>query len=325
MLALNCRAASLFATAASALLLVSCGGSSNDTPAPVPLFSTTVVVGSSITYVGNRWGLPNDRDPICFPVPPYAGTSTASNGPLYVQTVAARYGSPMVASRAGGFNYAYNGAETGVIPTDTVPDNVPNMQMQTEQFLQRVGYQANPQHLYVVDGGAFGNNVRRVLELVGANPSLATTLPTQAVQAAAADIFAVVTRLYAAGARHVVVTNVSNVGAAPGVGAFGAQAVQLAGGMSVGFNGALASQVIPGLRGASPGLNVYYVDLAAVEAGLATNPNFTNLQAPCYPFFSAPSAPICANPGQYKWWDELHPTAAVHSIIANRVIATIGL
>ena len=94
--------------------------------------------------------------------------------------------------------------------------------------------------------------------------------------------------------------------------------------MSVGYNGALAAQVIPGLRGANPGLNIYYVDLAAIEAGLATNPNFTNLQAPCYPFFSAPSAPICASPGQYKWWDELHPSAAVHALIADRAIAAIG-
>jgi outer membrane lipase/esterase len=316
--------ARLLAASAAALLLASCGGSSTDTPAPVPLFSTTVVFGSSIVDTGNRCGLPNDRDPLCFPVPPYVGASSASNGPLYVQAVAARYGSPLVASRSGGFNFGYNGAETGVIPTDTVPDNVPNMQIQTEQFLQRVGYQANPQHLYIVDGAAFGNNVRRVLELVGANPSLAATLPTQAVQAAAADIFGVVTRLYAAGARHVVVTNVSNVGAAPAVAGLGASAVQLAGGMSVGYNGALASQVIPGLRGANPGLNIYYVDLVAVEAGLASDPNFTNLQAPCYPFFSAPSAPICANPGQYKWWDELHPSAAVHAIIADRAIAAIG-
>jgi phospholipase/lecithinase/hemolysin len=316
------HAARLLAASAAALLLASCGGSSTDTPEAAPLFQTTVVVGSSVVDTGNRCGVA--ADPLCFPTPPYAGRSTASNGSLYVQTVAARYGTPLVASSAGGFNYGTGGATTGTVPTDTVAQKIPNMNVQLEQFLQRVGYQANPQHLYIVDGAAFGNNVRRVLELLGANPALAATLPTQAVQAAAADIFGVVTRLYAAGARHVVVTNVSNVGAAPAIAGLGASAIQLAGGMSVGYNGALAAQVIPGLRGANPGLNIYYVDLAAVEAGLATNPNFTNLQAPCYPFFSAPAAPICANPGQYKWWDELHPSAAVHALIADRAIAAIG-
>jgi len=327
MLALNRRAASLFAIAASALLLVSCGGSSNDTPTPVPLFSTTVVVGSSVTDTGNRCGLPNDRDPLCFPVPPYASTGTASNGPLYNQILAARYGSPMVASRAGGFNYAYNGAETGVIPTDTVPDNVPNMQMQTEQFLARVGYQANPQYLYIVDGGSFGNNVRRVLELVSANPALAATLPAQATSQAAADLYSVVVRLYSAGARHILLTNVNNLATVPGIAGFGPLAIQLASGMSAGFNGAMAAQVVPGLRAASPGLNLYYLDLNQLVVEISANPasfGFTNLQLPCYPFFSAPSAPVCATPNSYLWWDELHPSAAMHSAIAQRAVAVIG-
>ena len=102
MSALNRNAARLLAAAAAALLLASCGGS--DTPAPAPLFSTVVVVGSSVVDTGNRCGLPNDPDPVCFPVPPYAGRSTASNGPLYDQLLAARYGRPLVASRSGGFN-----------------------------------------------------------------------------------------------------------------------------------------------------------------------------------------------------------------------------
>ena len=293
-----------------------------------PLFSTVAVVGSSIADTGNRCGLPNDPDPTCFPAPPYAGKSTASNGPLYDQILATRYGSPLVASRSGGFNYAYGGARTGVIPGDTVTHAVPNLQIQTEQLLSRVGYQANPQYLYIVDGAAFGNNVRRVLELVGANPALAATLPAQATQQAAADIFNVVLRLYAAGARHVVLTNVSNVGAAPGVAGLGAAAIQLGTGMSAGYNGALATQVVPGLRASASGLKVYYVDLNQLFSDITANPagfGITNVQAPCYPFFSVPNAPVCAAPSAYTWWDELHPTATVHSLIAQRAVAAIGL
>ena len=141
------------AAAAIALLLVSCGGS-NDSPAPVPLFQTTVVVGASGTDNGNRCGLA--ADPLCFPTPAYAGTSTAANGPLFDEILAARYGNPLVASSKGGFNYAIGGATTGVIPTDTVPQKIPHMQLQVESFLQRVGFQANPQYLYIVDGTTFG-------------------------------------------------------------------------------------------------------------------------------------------------------------------------
>lgn len=319
------HAVRLLSAAAVSLLLISCGGSEDDTPAPAPLFQTTVVLGSSVVDIGNRCGLA--ADPLCFPTPAYAGPSTASNGPLFVQTVAARYGAPLRASSAGGFNYGIGGARTGVIPGDPVTATVPNMQIQVDQFLQRVGFQANPQHLYIVDGAALGNNVRRVLELVSATPALAATLPTQAVQQAAADIFNIVTRLYAAGARHIVLANSINVGLIPAIAGSGPLAVQLGTAMSAGFNGALATQVVPGLRAASPGLNLYYVDLGALSAEIAASPaNFglTNIQMPCYPFFSAPAAPVCATPTQYLWWDELHPTAAVHAIAAQRVIAAIG-
>lgn len=325
MFSLTRNAARLLAASAAALLLASCGGSDNDTPEPVPLFSTTVVVGSSVTDTGNRCGLA--ADPLCFPVPPYAGQSAASNGALYAQIVAARYGGTLRASSASGTNFSVGGATTGPIPTDTTPQAVPSMLAQTEQFLQRVGFQANPQHLYIVDGAALGNNVRRVLAMIQANPALAATLPTQAVTQAATDVFNIVTRLYAAGARHVVVTNSINLALVPGIAGAGASAIQLATGMSAGYNGALATQVIPGLRAASPGLNLYFVDLGTLSAEIAANPagfGLTNVQMPCYPFFSAPAAPVCASPNTYLWWDELHPTAAVHAIAAERVIAAIG-
>jgi outer membrane lipase/esterase len=184
------RTARYMAAIAAAIFLVSCGGD-NDTPAALPLFSTTVVVGASGTDIGNRCGVAANS--LCFPAPPYAGHSTASNGPLFVQTVAARYGMTLTASSAGGFNYAIGGATTGVIPTDTTPQTINNMQIQLEQLLQRVGFQVNPQFLVVVDGSTFGNNIRRVLEMVSANPALAATLPTATVTQAATDIFNVVT------------------------------------------------------------------------------------------------------------------------------------
>ncbi len=46
------------------------------------------------------------------------------------------------------------------------------MQVQLEQYLQRNGFLVNPQNLVIVDGTTFGNNVRRVLELISANPAM---------------------------------------------------------------------------------------------------------------------------------------------------------
>ena len=146
------HAARFLAAVAAALILVSCGGS-DDTPAPPPFASTVAVLGASGADIGNRCG---SADPLCFPVPPYAGPSTAANGKLYPQLVAERFGVTLVASSAGGTDFAIGGATTGVIPTDTVAQKLPNMQVQLEQYLQRNGYLVNPQHLVIVDGTTFG-------------------------------------------------------------------------------------------------------------------------------------------------------------------------
>jgi phospholipase/lecithinase/hemolysin len=305
------------------LFLISCGGS-DDTPAPPPFASTVAVIGASGADIGNRCG---SADPLCFPVPPYAGTSTAANGKLYPQLVAEKYGAPLVTSSLGGTNFAMGGATTGVIPTDTVAQKLPNMQLQLEQYLQRSAFTVNPQTLVIVDGTAFGNNVRRVLELISATPAAAATLPTAAVTQAATDIGNLLNRLYAAGARNILLANATNMGLHPAVAALGAQAIALGTGMSSGYNGGLAAQVIPGTRAVSPGLNIYLVDFGALSNQMNADPasfGLTNTTAPCYPFFSAPTAPVCATPGTYMFWDELHPSAAVHSVGAQRAITAIG-
>ena len=318
------NAARVLAAAAVSLLLISCGGD-DDTPEPVPLFSTVAVVGGSGTDTGNR--CVNQADPLCFPVPPYAGASTAANGQLVNQILAARYGSPMVASSAGGFNFAIGGAMTGIVPTDTVAQKNPSLQLQTEALLQRVGFQANPQFLYIVDGSAFGNNIRRVLELVSANPALlapTSTFTQDVVRQAATDIGNVITRLYAGGARHVLLLNSSNLGLHPAVPSAGKP---LATGLATAYNGALATQVVPGLKASSPGLNIYLADVGKLSNDIVADPagfGITNTAAPCYPFFSAPSAPICATPDTYMFWDELHPSAALHALMAQRAAAAIG-
>jgi outer membrane lipase/esterase len=318
------NAARYFAAAAATLFLISCGGS-DDTPAPPPFASVVAVIGASGGDIGNRCGFAAQS--LCFPAPPYAGTSTAANGKLFVQLIAERYGAPLVASSLGGTNFAIGGATTGVIPTDTVAQKFPSLQVQLEQYLQRNGFIVNPQTLFIVDGSAFGNNVTRAIELISANPALAATLPTAVVTQAATDIGNLLTRLYAAGARNVVLLNSSNLGLHPIVRASGASAIALATGMSTGYNGALAAQVVPGIRAVSPGLNIYYVDGGALITDAVANPGnygFTNTNAPCYPFFSAPTAPVCATPGTYVFWDELHPSAAMHSLVAQRAFAAIG-
>ncbi len=323
---LRARRRALVVAAASsvAVFLVSCSGDNGDKPA---LFSTAAVVGASGADTGNRCGVA--ADPLCFPAPPYAGTSTAANGKLYPELVAAKYGAKAIASSAGGTNYAIGGARTGAIPGDTTPATIANMQVQLEQYLNRVSYRIDGQTLVIVDGTTFGNNIRRALELLPAIPPAGQpAFITGVVSQAAADIYSLVLRAYSAGARHIVLTNATDLGLHPAVRAGGPVAIGTATAMSAGFNGALAAQVIPQLRATLSGLNLYIVDAGKLSQEIVANPvafGLSNATAPCYPLFSAPTAPVCATPQLYMWWDELHPSAAVHEIFAQRAIAAIGI
>ncbi len=307
------RALTIAAASAAALVLASCSGGSEDPP---PLFTTLYAFGASVSDNGNAC---DQAATNCPPSPPYA-SGRYSNGPLWIDTVAARYGASAVPSRKGGTNYAYAGARTGTVPGVTTPAPVPSMVAQVDQYLQRVGYQSSPQALFVVDAVTVGNNIVDALTLAQTNPNA----PAQVLTAAVTDIVGIMQRLYASGARHILLANAPNVGRTPRAQALGAAAVAGATQLSAQFNGALAQQV-PILKANSPGLNVYVVDVFALTEQGATNPSslgLTNGTQAC--FNPTPTPTVCANPAEYFYWDSFHPTQATGAIVASRSIAAIG-
>lgn len=311
------NAARLLASAAAALLLISCGGS-NDTPAAPPFGSTTVIFGASVSDTGNACNLSAAN---CPPSPPYA-TGRNSNGPLWVETVAAHFGATATPSRLNGFNYAYAGATTGTVPGTTVTGRPPSMVAQVDQYVNRVGLQVNPQTLVILDGITVGNNIADALtQVLGGNANAPAAVLTQAVT----DMVGMITRLYAAGARTIVVVNSVDIGKTPRVTSLN-NPVATAGAtqMSQQFNGALAQQAAL-LRANSPGLNLLIVDAYAMEAGLFAAPaanGYTNVTAPC--FSTTPAPAVCATPDTYYYWDTFHPTYATGQKLAQTTLAVIG-
>jgi len=301
------------AASAATALLVSCSGGDDDLP---PLFRTVVTFGASVSDNGNSCNLAAAN---CPPSPPYA-SGRASNGPLWIDAVAARYGASAVPSRLGGTNFAYGGARTGTVPGVTTPPSVPSMVVQVEQYLASVGYVASSQTLFALDLVTVGSNIADALTLAQTNPNA----PAQVVTAAVTDAVGMMQRLYSSGARHIVVINSTNVGRTPQVQSLGAAAVAGATQMSAQFNGALAQQIAV-LKATSPGLNVYQVDVYAVSEQAAANPaslGLTNGTQAC--FTTTPSPSVCANPSGYFYWDGFHGTAAANSILSQRAIAAIG-
>jgi outer membrane lipase/esterase len=235
--------------------------------------------------------------------------------------VVARYGATATPSLLGGLNYSYAGAATGTVPGSTAT-RPPSMVAQMDQYLARTGFQISPQTLVILDSITVGNNIADALtQVLGGNPNA----PTAVITAAVTDIAGMVTRLYAAGARTIVVLNSVNIGKTPNITSL-KNPVATAGAtqMSQQFNGALAQQFAV-LRASSPGLNLVLFDSFAYEAALQAAPaanGFTNVTAPC--FATTPTPSVCATPDTYYYWDGFHPTFAAGQGLAREVIRAIG-
>jgi outer membrane lipase/esterase len=300
--------ARISAVALTAFLIASCGSDDADTPR---LFSTTVVIGSSLSDTGNA--CPTAATPGCPPVPPYA-SGRISNGTLYIETVAGRYGAAVSPSTRGGNNYAYAGARTGSIPGLTTQSTIPSMLAQLQTFIERPtsAAQLNAQTLFVVEaGGAFFNNFQAGLPLIQAG----TITTTQFVTAAVTDVVTVLTRLYSAGARNILLISAPNFGGTPGVRALGTAAAGAGTQLAAGFNQALAGQVTL-LVANSPGLKLYTLDAFALFNEVQGDPasfGLTNATDPCV------TTVVCATPDTYMFWDGVHPTRAMGAIVATRI------
>lgn len=310
MLALTRRSAlRSLAAAAGAAVLVSCGDSSTG-PDNSALFKTMFVFGASLDDTGNACNLNASN---CTPAP-YA-TPRVSNGPLYVELVAAKYGATVTPSRTGGTNYSYAGARTGAIASTT--QGVPNMNQQVDAYLTSSRTSGRDRALYVINAATVGNDINDALVQGATNPQA----PAIIVGSAVANISSIVTRLYAAGGRHFLVLNSTDVGRTPLVRGAGATVAGAATAMSTQFNAALNTQ-ITSARTQLPGINIYVVDLGALTAQVAANPSqfgFMNVTTACVTGTTA-----CATPDTYFYWDSFHPTAATGRLVSARAITALG-
>ena len=307
------RALGIATLAMGSLLVASCG-SSDDNDAD--LFKTVYVFGASVSDTGNTCAASPAG---CPPSPPYA-YGKYSNGTLWIEVVAANLGASAKPSLAGGTNYSFAGARTGVVPGVTT-QSVPNMRTQLGMYLTKVSNQADPKALYIVDGVTVGNNIADALGLAATDP----TAPTKVVQSAVADIGYLIEMLYSAGARHILVANSTDIGKTPQVRSYGAAAMAGATQMSLGFNGGV-SQYLGAYLQQLPGLSLYKVDVGTLVSQMSASPadyGMTDVTAPCFNTLVSPPT-MCATPNTYLYWDSFHPTVATGAIMAKATMQAIG-
>lgn len=257
--------------------------------------SRVVVFGDSLSDAGNAYvGSLHVRAPS----PPYY-FGRFSDGPVWVELFAAHYGLAARARLWGGTNYAVGGARVG-----EGMESLPN-QLRLYLWLDAPS-PLDPRTLYVIYGG--GNDIRVALK----QPD-----PAPAVARAAFEIRRMVERLAEAGAVQFLVPNVPDRGHTPAARKRGTVAKEEA--MTIAFNRAL-DLALRDLPERYP-IHLVRVDFwTAAETAFAAPERwgFANARDPC---MVADDDRVCADPGHYVFWDDIHPTLAGHRFLAAAAIA----
>jgi phospholipase/lecithinase/hemolysin len=281
---------------------------------PAGGFSAVYAFGDSLSDAGNISAASLGT----LPTSPYSG-GRFTNGNVWVQDLSQNLGLPPVApSLRGGTDYAYGGAETG--PTAAHVTNPPDLTSQFAQFVVNTpAPSANA--LYTVWAGS-----NDVLDIANSTETLAQQLAT--VQQAATNETGVIDGLIAHGAKDLVVMGVPDLGKTPYEMARPAtEAASSA--LAQAFNSDLGSalQAIMATGAAS----IDYVNAYGLLDTAAANPaayGFSNVTQPVWSgnLTSSTSGTLAATGAAqngYLFFDNLHPTAAGHALLASAVTQTL--
>lgn len=298
--------------------------------AAAPSFSDVYFFGDSLSDTGNTQALfagfgfavPNPADG------PYAG-GRFSNGPIWTEYLAAGLGFSGAAKPLylGGNNYSFAGARTGGLPSLASP--IPSLTYQTQAIWGATTPTADADALYVVVAG--GNDMRDARTTASGTDALNTGYRQLAADAAIANLKSSLGLLAQRGAKNVLVSNVPDLGATPeavflefGIpGVMPAKPGIIAASTDATdrFN-ALMPQLLS--YGASVGLNVTFLDMAAATKAVRDNPaayGITNTNLPCAGFTGSAGASCDVS----TFSDVLHPSSRGHQIIADAAFQALGV
>ncbi len=279
---------------------------------PNRTFSAQYSFGDSLSDTGNLFAATSALGAGNPPAPYYQGRF--SNGPVWTELLGTTPALAVTAppSARTSLNFAVGGATAA--GSSQLP---PSLGVQVAQFVQR-GITPAPTDLFTVLAGA--NDLIPALgsPATAANPATLDTAGIATAQVVAGQVQALVAR----GARNLVVGGLPNLGRTPralaaggvaGVGfTFGNRA-------TTAFNQELRSRLSL-VAASAPDVNLVFVDLQGIvdriaESGTALG--FTNTTS----FFLAPAAQGGGqgNPNGYVFWDDIHPSARTHALLAGMI------
>jgi len=270
-------------------VVASIGLASMAAQAATPTYDNLYVFGDSYCDVGNIFAATGGTFP---PAPYYNGRF--SNGPIWLDHVAGFLGVPFKASLLGGTDYAFGGAWV-TAPQPIAGGFIPSVPQQVELYLSQHGGKADPNALYIIEGG--GNDI------LGTTTGSPSALAYQiAVGIAESELL-----LRQAGAKHFVIPNLFNVGLLPAATGNSGFAAAASAATNRYVNELLAAEQFV------EGIHILRMDVFSLINAVETAPThfgFTDLTDPCL------TTTLCADPDHTLFWDTHHPTEFGHAFFA---------
>ena len=280
-------------------------------------FSQVVSIGDSLSDTGNTQDASFGVEP-----PDAYFFGRFSNGQVWNELLAIELGlTAPTSSRDGGNNYAYGGALTSqdvqivVIPIILVI-TLPSATNQIFEYLNDVSNAPDENALYTLSIG--GNDILEAGDLLNTGASQAEIdMAKQEMRNIAGSLEVAVQQLLdnlpAEGEARLVMLNVPNVGITPRAIDANKQNVfeQLSLAYNEGLNAVVAALDDP---------RILLVDFFALTNDAAANPvnyGLINVTDACYDDISET---VCANPDEYLFWDDIHPTSIGHTALMLAVL-----
>jgi outer membrane lipase/esterase len=294
-------------------------------------FAGLVAFGDSLTDRGNLFAATGGLAPVA----PYAA-GQFSNGSTWIEFFSQRFGTgPTLPSNLGGTVFAYGlGRADSAPPPPPLPPafaGVINLPAQVSAFLGATGGTAPADALYAVWAGS--NDMLQALLSAStiADPLARAAFLANAINTSVSSLIGQMQVLEAAGAQDFLVLNLPDLGKTPRLN--GDPISSAAGtGISAAFNAALAA----GLAGfdALPGVRVRDVDTFGLINRAAANPRafgLDNVTDACLVggpvnYTATIAGNLVCTPAQLGtslFFDDLHPTAATHVLIARAALAEV--
>lgn len=274
-------------------------------------FEQIVAFGDSLMDSGNAFVFTGQiSTPPFEPVPSAAyaiGGHHFSNGDTWVEELGQLLGlqrstGPAARNAAEFSNYAVGGSRA------REHDSGLSAAQQLGWYLSSNNPSADTLYIF----GFGGNDVRDALQ---SGPQNGPLIVGEAVASIVNNLVA----LCSAGAQHILIPNVANIGTTPFAQGLGEPVISGATFVSASFNSALHYYMSQVVQPSCPDTTFYTLDLFTLSTMIFNSPGgygFIDTEA-CLEFYTTGGA-ICSNPNQHFFWDGIHPTKAGHAIIAAK-------